>query len=630
MASQHNSGTPLSVTSFTTSGGSLTKDIWVEGISPQSEPRKTKLKLTYDKAQGFSDEAALTVIGVEEVEWKAIGDQIIEKDPNWPAGLSPQGWRVFPDKYTPEEAAASHEKVDVSVKLSVSPPFPIKLFLRAFDVDDPSYTDGIITDNFGSLVMNDEGLERDNVYPNNSAEPDWQKQNPTCGKFEGFNISFNIKELDLLPENKTYSAVFCLSPCPGDNFRIVANGDKSFLEQLENNDTLLNIGSTVSEKLQNLQRIVDPMATGVPSGSPSVQEVRVSEKYCSRTLTTWRKLWIERDSMSPIPEEKRWVQGIVERYSVRNLSDVNGNSYSRFTGTMYDAYEGRPPSKDAFEGGELYFKIWSSNNEYYLMGAENGGPFYITRSNKLFYNSFEIWPALSASQLAVIQEIHSNAGNVFYKAKDDADYTVFDQKQILSIDSLKEAYYEAYIDPVYADEFNDKKIQPYIREVSLYSLMGALNLSRDLTSSIWMWTTHVVASFEGVYLKDADLDPDDCMSDKINNGVPPYLGAADVKLGSDAELFGLAFSLNNNSALFLETIRDARYDAKTEPSLTTTNLTVHEITHVGGIGIGHFNGDDGIHGVLVPNLMFKDPQIINQSTRFRAQTIRSLRKIEKW
>jgi len=92
---------------------------------------------------------------------------------------------------------------------------------------------------------------------------------------------------------------------PGDNFRAVVNGDRDFLSTavLENNDTVQNTGASDTEMNLNKQRIVCP-AIGGTNATPEQKEVRMSmppqQKYASDTLTVWRFLNIEVDSMGSV------------------------------------------------------------------------------------------------------------------------------------------------------------------------------------------------------------------------------------------------------------------------------------------------------------------------------------------
>ncbi|MBR3085303.1 MAG: tetratricopeptide repeat protein [Kiritimatiellae bacterium] len=288
-------GTPLNVSDdFSVENRSLVKTFWVEGIAAHAFEREAILKVEYSTINTVSsDLAALTVIGVESVSWKGRGNSLnetdsLDADPNWPSGLSPAALRVFPGARIENGAVgAARDKVDVEVSLSAAPPHPITVYLRSFDVDDP-------TDD--SAPVDNEANEEDN----RGATP------KRAGAFTG--ESGGVFELQFNAGQKTATCEFQTTMQPGDNFRVVANGDKDFLLDLENKDSSQNTGGTTSIKNANKQRICDK---NIP-GNPSDKEIRFPLQYASPVLTVWRLLHIEVDSMAAPPSsgtEKNFVEG---------------------------------------------------------------------------------------------------------------------------------------------------------------------------------------------------------------------------------------------------------------------------------------------------------------------------------
>ena len=260
------------------------KTMWVEGISPHAVQRGTKLKLELGIGGKIcEDEVALTVVGVDQITWKGKGNGVndgdaLDNDPNWPGGLAPNASRVFPDARAVGGIVEpdARDRVDVEVSLTVAPPGELKLYLRSFDVDDPTA---------GTNVVDDESMADDN----RGATP------AQAGQFAG--ESGGVLELGF-PENvKTANCEFQTTMQPGDNFRIAANGDKDFLATLANNDVTQNTGGGEADRNANKQRLVCTNITG----TVAEQEIRLADNYASDVLTVWRFLHVEVDSMAAPP-----------------------------------------------------------------------------------------------------------------------------------------------------------------------------------------------------------------------------------------------------------------------------------------------------------------------------------------
>ena len=273
------------------------KTMWVEGITAHTVQQGTKLKMECAVGSNTcTDEVSLTVVGVEQISWRGKGNSIsdgdtLDADANWPSGLAPSSWRVFPDARAVGGTveASSRDKVDVEVGLTVAPPSEIKLYLKSFDVDDPTASTNAV----------DSELTADDNRGTTPAQ---------AGRLTG--ESGGILEL-AFPENvKTTNCEFQTTMQPGDNFRVVANGDRDFLATLANNDTVQNIGGSDAEKNANKQRIVCTNITG----TVSEQEIRRAANYASYVLTVWRFLHVEVDSMTAPPltgAEKNTADGYI-------------------------------------------------------------------------------------------------------------------------------------------------------------------------------------------------------------------------------------------------------------------------------------------------------------------------------
>jgi hypothetical protein len=295
---RYNLGTPLSVPNeFTVEGDWLVKVMWVNGSAPHTQQLGTKLKMTYDQAPGVSDEVALTVIGIESIEWQGRGNSrndgsLLDADPNYPAGLVPGAVRVFPDARVVMGAVepAPRDKVDVLVTLSVVE--PIKLYFKSFDMDDPTSERAPV-----DAPLREGGFPADETLAeDNRGFVRHGDFNFLAGLLTGQDGSL-ILEKEF--QNKTGTLEFQVTMQPGDNFRIAGYGDRDFVAGLLNHDNSLNNGATEAERNTNKQQIVFRFYFDDPS--PGFGEVAIlqPDRYASKTLTVWRFLHVERDSMGP-------------------------------------------------------------------------------------------------------------------------------------------------------------------------------------------------------------------------------------------------------------------------------------------------------------------------------------------
>ena len=225
-----------------------------------------------------ADVVALTVIGVEELAWRGVNnslnhDDSLGPDPNWPGGLDVESKRVFPDARMVSGAVTNaRDTVELEVTLSVKPVEPVMLYVKAFDVDDPTAENDEVDSDFGQGALADDN-----------------RGSPKTGSFlGGADITFT-------PMDQTAARLFRVTMQPGDNFRVMASHDVASMNRFENTDFGFGVGAAADR-----HRIVDP---GVAPGSGATwaqREVREAGKYCSPVLTVWRFLHVEVDSMGPV------------------------------------------------------------------------------------------------------------------------------------------------------------------------------------------------------------------------------------------------------------------------------------------------------------------------------------------
>lgn len=310
---------------FRDEGGAWVKEFWVEGITAHTAQRGTKFKLTFSELPGCEDEVALTVIGIKQIVWQGINnsvndDNTLDADPNWPAGLDPGSDRVFSGARLVGSAAEAEprNRVNVEVTLTAAPVEPLNVNLMSFDVDDPTADVD---------PLDDETI----FFDNRGSWPDFRGEFATSGDYKATH-AFN---------NQTENIEFQVTRQPGDNFRIVGNGDMDFLSDLENDDAAL--GAANADK----QRIVNKFITG----TPAEMEVRQADKYVSKVLTVWRKLHIEFDSMGDVVDN--YAEGFITSFNTGSSATATQVVVSNDLRDGSRDLDSAPARNGRFESGTL-------------------------------------------------------------------------------------------------------------------------------------------------------------------------------------------------------------------------------------------------------------------------------------
>lgn len=316
----------------------LETTVWVEGIEAHTEKQGTILELTYDQDATCKDTAAITIVGVKDTKWLGIkngftglsaafnSDTLDTVDPNFPAGAL-KSYAVFPDgrsKDVTGNAADApdklNDKVKLEIELTVAPPENFDLYVRAFDIDDPSAETTRIDPNDLGGASNYSGTGNPisggalnyDKNDDNRGRVDGKK----FGKFDGDDGKGFAKMV--FPAGQAKKTIdFQVSQYAGDNYRVAAHAHREYLEKLRNED-----------KLDGLE-IVDPKTKNAGTGKPEPWPL----PYSSHVVTVWRMLHVERDSMkAPAGNENRAtgaIEAIVGATKVLTISDngvvVNGN-----------------------------------------------------------------------------------------------------------------------------------------------------------------------------------------------------------------------------------------------------------------------------------------------------------------
>lgn len=265
------------------------EQLWVEGLSKHANPRETILDLYCDTGSdciGTTDKVALTIIGIQNLQW--IGIQNSENDDanltaeTNPVGRAIDGVKIFPDGRSATDPARTTAVLRIT--LSAPPVEPLTIFVRPFDVDDP--TDNTEADGRYRefLDLNDANAANSPVvikpYPGTPAGgatygtyEDNRGPGPKSGTFAGADAN-GIAPVMFTAGVAISTVSFTVSMHPGDNYRAVVNGDKNFLNHLENVDgrDVLNV-------------VEKNMILPVPADC------------ITNTLTVWRFLNVENRSM---------------------------------------------------------------------------------------------------------------------------------------------------------------------------------------------------------------------------------------------------------------------------------------------------------------------------------------------
>jgi hypothetical protein len=310
---------------FRVEGDQLVKDFWVEGIAPHTAHPGVKLKSSLSNLSDCGDWVAITVIGIDQIVWTGINnsvndDNVLDADPNWPAGLDPGSDRVFPGARLVGSAVETEprNRVNVEVTLTVAPVEPLNISFMSFDVDDPTAD---------ADPLDDETLFFDN--------------RGTFPSYDGEFVTSSDNKATHAFNSQAGTVEFQVTGQPGDNFRIVGNGDQDFLDDLENDESAL--GAVNADK----QRIINPLI----AGTPAQKEIREADDYASKVLTVWRKLHVEFDSMGDVVNN--YAEGFITSFNTGNSATATQVVVSNDLRDGSKDLDSAPSRNGRFEDGTL-------------------------------------------------------------------------------------------------------------------------------------------------------------------------------------------------------------------------------------------------------------------------------------
>ncbi len=526
---------------------------------------------------GCSQTATANVFEVQSVVWEQINRPLSAN--NHPTGTV--GVKMFPDKDSPSDTA---EARTVRVVATVNPPTNgIPIYFRVLDVDDPSTNASPVDANDTTVGVGAGGDNRSDGTgtPNGGA----LSASSALSFYSGSGIA-------------TASVVLTVSRQPGNNFRVAASCDAGSLAKLSVTNSI-------------------PDTIYVPGDSAPVAAFNTGK--ITELLTVWRRLWIERDSMSSVSSNKMSVLGWVDKTSL----GVPDNYWFKSSGIVGVSYL---PDNDEYEGGRLRFLLTTAGV------TTTPFPDFLVLKNKsgFFGTPFGRWkiavyPALTTTQINQIKA----ATTAQFRMWDDDNFGIFNSPRFADYGSiLPQALSKAYVVPTNADtsaEGNIINTRPFIRQLTTSQLYFTLNNTADLASLQDRWATLLVSCFE----------PDKNIFQIINN---PFIGlisdydpdgvgltpvpfpGATPESNTDDILYGASPHTGQNvSAVFLEILRDFHDSAGSIPD--EPHVSAHEIGHTAGSGVGHPSGN---------NLMNEDPGIFGNSDQFRDEEIQLIRSLYAW
>lgn len=321
-------GTPVDLTQ--PDGSFFVLDLWVEGVKAHTRQRETILVLECAGAQASqclqSDSVSITIIGLKELAWKGRNNgfdggtnqsnTLDTADPNFPGNLrntdnSPlRSYRVFPDAriINPSVPSLTSQKdsVELCVVLSVAPTENFSLYLKAFDIDDPSSgksptdpndkqnTRGIYsyTSHPTTTIIYGQPLYYDKDHDNRGII--FQAPAAPCpfGLLEGDTNFDGMVSLSFQPGDTLRTLWFKTSLHPGDNYRVAAVFDSLMLPRLQNEDA----------------------KHGIHIHDKGAGRVVLDANMVSPVLTVWRLFNLEVASMENVFGYRNKVQGWIRDF----------------------------------------------------------------------------------------------------------------------------------------------------------------------------------------------------------------------------------------------------------------------------------------------------------------------------
>jgi hypothetical protein len=229
-------------------GNGVSNPFYLKGV----DLGQTIVSICNDQLGCVWNQVSSIVVRVNSVEWEVIASPL-DANPNAGGGL-----RIFPEKTTPTDTT---DRTTVMVKVTLSAEYSKPVYLKVFDVDDPS-SNNLVLDKDGPG-----GIDNKGTTPNLSSIDGTSTADLTTGSDGVVRIIFHV------------------SKQPGDNFRATGTC------LMPDRDGLTVNGVGVKDASGQ------PLPTDVAKITP--------------LLTIWRRLHIEVDSMGPV--QGNFVEGTITR-----------------------------------------------------------------------------------------------------------------------------------------------------------------------------------------------------------------------------------------------------------------------------------------------------------------------------
>jgi hypothetical protein len=333
MSGEYLLGNELVLTEVSGSLNQYETYLWVEGTEGHTQQQQVKLF-----AHAFEDSApacmdkyvGITIIDIAGMEWVGVqngftGDgkndsNTLDPCPH-PANVGTVSYqRIFPEKKAPGASSPVRSGAILRVRFSTAPVVSQMLYLRAFDVDDPSAETQFVDPNDLGAAGTYAGAPTTGAHPTYTANED-NRGGPRVmgtntwttnkgGVFSGNGISevssgFNIYRKASGTGTSLDINHFWVSQKCGDNYRVATSNDQIFLNKLRNFDQYDQVD------------IVDA-CTSTPTGACTA----IKSNLMSPILTVWRTLHIEYDLMN----NPNWADnGIV----TGTFSDFDGTDFTQ-------------------------------------------------------------------------------------------------------------------------------------------------------------------------------------------------------------------------------------------------------------------------------------------------------------
>ncbi len=295
---------------FVPDGEWLVRTVWVEGIESHSysePPSEFEFeyvstavldnlltgKVTVLGLQGFFQSLPVTAgTLIPQSNAYSVPDHTsstADKDPNMPKGQDyPESIRIFAGGRSGDPSTPQNE-VLLGVKLTTNPLWNVTVYLRAFDVDDPATDTQWVDPNDFPMAGNYYGLQGVTYYTLEEDNRGGVTLQGTMDPVNGFKAGLleqiggagvqdddGILAVTLEVPVSLKACMFNTSTSPGDNYRVMASGDRDHLLDVRNLDYVDGF------------KLVDANVG---------QEVRSPTLYVTPVIAVWRVLHIEMDSM---------------------------------------------------------------------------------------------------------------------------------------------------------------------------------------------------------------------------------------------------------------------------------------------------------------------------------------------